>query len=384
MLSLLRRRATWATLTLLLAFLLTPAATGYAADSSHQGNDCDDDRPASCAIGAVYALTNATSGNAVLAYRRAADGGLTPAGSFPTGGNGTGASLGSQGAVVVSDDHQFLFAVNAGSSSLTSFRIRPDGLDRVSVIPSGGTAPTSLAQHDNLLYVLNTGTPNNVTGFTVSRNGTLRQIANSTRPLSAASTSPAQVGFDANGEALIVTERATNQLSTYRVRNDGRLTDFQVVPSSGPTPYGFAVSKQNTLLVSEAGADGGASSYRIGDDGHLTPASSMLMTGQRAACWTVITPNGRYGYVVNAGTGNISGFALGRRGTASLLNSNGVTATTGGNPTDAALSQNGHFLYARIAATNTIAIFAIGADGSLTALPGLTGTPSGLAGLAAY
>ena len=64
MLSLLRRRATWATLTLLLAFLLTPAATGYAADSSHQGNDCNDDRPATCAIGAVYALTNATSGNA--------------------------------------------------------------------------------------------------------------------------------------------------------------------------------------------------------------------------------------------------------------------------------------------------------------------------------
>ena len=111
---------------------------------------------------------------------------------------------------------------------------------------------------------------------------------------------------------------------------------------------------------------------------------TMLMTGQRAACWAVVTPNGRFGYVTNAGTGNISGFALGQGGAATLLDADGVTAVTGGNPTDAALSHNGRFLYVRVAAMSTIAIFAIGADGALTPLPALPGTPAGLAGLAAY
>jgi 6-phosphogluconolactonase (cycloisomerase 2 family) len=98
----------------------------------------------------------------------------------------------------------------------------------------------------------------------------------------------------------------------------------------------------------------------------------------------VLTKNGRYGYVTNAGTGNISGFAIFQDGSASLLDADGVTATTGGNPTDAAVSHNGRYLYVRVAALAEIAVFRIAADGSLVPLPSLTGTPAGLAGLAAF
>ena len=56
------------------------------------------------------------------------------------------------------------------------------------------------------------------------------------------------------------------------------------------------------------------------------------MTGRRAACWAVVTKNGRYGYVTNAGRGNISGFAIAQDGSAALLDADGVTAVTGGNP----------------------------------------------------
>lgn len=108
------------------------------------------------------------------------------------------------------------------------------------------------------------------------------------------------------------------------------------------------------------------------------------MTGQRAACWAVTTKNGRYGHVTNAGTGNISGFAIGENSESTLLNADGVTAVTGGNPIDAALSNNSRFLYARVSALSQIAIYRIASDGSLQALPPLTGTQAGLAGLAAY
>jgi 6-phosphogluconolactonase (cycloisomerase 2 family) len=97
-----------------------------------------------------------------------------------------------------------------------------------------------------------------------------------------------------------------------------------------------------------------------------------------------VTKNGRYGYVTNTGTGNISGFVIGQDGAASLLNAGGVTAVTGGNPTDVAEAHNGRFLYVRVGATNSIAVFAIGADGALAPRPALVGTPAGLAGLTAY
>jgi len=380
-----RRRQFWMSFFLFLTVWLTAAAPSAAASDARRDSACADDKQGpACQVGAVYALTNATAGNAVLAFNRAADGSLSPAVAFPTGGTGSGAGLGSQGAVVVSDDHRLLFAVNAGSNSISSFWIGRDGLELIGAVPSGGSTPTSIAYRRGLVYVLNAGVPNTVAGFTVGPDGTLSPLAGSTRPLSAPSTSPAQVGFDAQGTTVIVTERATNQIDTYQVGPDGRLTGPTVHPSAGPTPFGFAVTQQNTLLVSEAGAGGGASSYRIGEDGALARVSAMVMTGQRAACWAVVTPDGRFGYVTNAGTGNLSGFALGRDGSVALLDADGVTAATVGNPTDAAVSRDGRFLYARIGGTNSIAVFAIGADGALQPLPSLPGTPAGLAGLAAY
>jgi 6-phosphogluconolactonase len=335
--------------------------------------------------GAVYALTNSPAGNEVLVYGRNADGSLTPAGSFATGGTGTGGGLGSQNSVIVSEEHQLLFAVNAGSNSISSFRIRPQqGLELVSTISSGGTMPTSVAFHHGLLYVLNAGVPNNISGFTVGNDGTLAPLADSTRPLSDVATGPAQVSFDDTGSVVIVTERTTNRIDTYTVGGDGRLSSPIVHSSVGPVPFGFAVDKRNTLFVSEAGAGGGASTYRVGTDGSLTPVSAMLMTGQRAACWAVVTKNGRYGYVTNAGTGNISGFAIGQDGSAALLNADGMTAITAGNPTDVAVSHDSKYLYARVGATSSIAVFAIGEDGSLTLLPAQMGTPAGIVGLAAY
>ena len=70
----------------------------------------------------VFTLGNQPGGNAVLAYDRSAGGTLTPAGSYPTGGNGTGAGLGSQGSVALTAHGHRLFAVNAGSNSISSSR----------------------------------------------------------------------------------------------------------------------------------------------------------------------------------------------------------------------------------------------------------------------
>ena len=350
--------------------------------AAHGRDWADDDRWNDDGRGAVFTLTNAPSGNAVIAYRRGPTGALTLAGTYPTGGVGTGAGLFSQGAVVVTDDRRFVLAVNAGSNSISVFRVRHNGLQLVDTEPSRGVMPTSIAVRNGLVVVLNAGQPNNISGFLLGPLGRLHPLSDFTAPLSTAQASPAQVGFSHDGDTLLVTERATNLISTFAV-DHFELDGPYPTPSAGPTPFGFAVGSRNTVLVSEAGAGGGASTYRVNRD-QLTAVSSAIMTGQRAACWAVLTPDGRFGYVSNAGTGNITGFAIGRDGSAELLDANGVTAVTGGNPTDMAMSDDGRYLFARVANLSAIAIFRVGKDGELVALPSLTGTPGGLVGLAAF
>ena len=91
---------------------------------------------------------------------------LTAAGSVASGGLGSGSGLGSQGAVILDDHAHRLFAVNAGSDSVSSFAVTKDGLELVDTAPSGGDLPISLTYDHGILYVLNAGTPNSISGLT--------------------------------------------------------------------------------------------------------------------------------------------------------------------------------------------------------------------------
>jgi 6-phosphogluconolactonase len=334
---------------------------------------------AESAGGAVYTLSNSSAGNAVLTFERNSDGSLTAAGSTPSGGLGTGSGLGSQGAVILSRDGSQLFAVNAGSDSVSSFAVTSAGLRLLDTASSGGDLPISLTYRQGILYVLNNGTPNSISGLAVRDDGDLTPLAGSTRPLSAASTNAAQVEFSPDGNVLVVSERATNLLTAYVVDRFGIAGAPTSYDSTGVTPFGFAFTKRGDLIVSNA-ASTGASSYEVSADGSIAPITA-LVTGEAAACWTVVTRNGKYAYTTNTGAGTVSAYAIGKDGSLSLLAA--VAGTTGGAPADAALSGNGRFLYIRNGAQAAINAFRIGADGSLAPLAGTTGLPSRFAGLAA-
>src|SRR6185295_4564536 len=124
-----------------------------------------------------------------------------------------------------------------------------------------------------------------------------------------------------------------------------------------------------------------ASSYRIARGGGLDLISASVPTLQGAACWVVITPDGRFAYTGNAATGSITGFAISHDGALTRLVSDGRSASTT-RPNDLAIADG--YLYAVSPLTGSVSAFRIGADGSLTGLPAATGLPAGLAGLAAH
>jgi 6-phosphogluconolactonase (cycloisomerase 2 family) len=97
----------------------------------------------------------------------------------------------------------------------------------------------------------------------------------------------------------------------------------------------------------------------------------------------VITRNGRFAYTSNTGSNTISGYGLSRAGELTLLDANGVTATTGSGPIDLALTKNSRFLYSLDGGSNAISAFRVEEEGSLTPTPGASGLPAGANGLAA-
>jgi len=328
-----------------------PAPSGAASRSVGAG-----------AAGAVFTQTNATAGNAVLIYRRSADGSLSAAGSVATGGTGTGAGLGSQGAVTLSDDGNWLLVVNAGSNDVSSFSVGDGTLTLRGRASSGGTMPISVTVHDDLVYVLNAGGTGNISGLRLAADGSLSPIASSTRGLSTASAGPAEVRFDATGAWLVVTEKNTNKLDTWHVGANGLATGRVVNASSGITPFGFTFTNQGILAVSEA--FGGAvnasatSTYTINADGTLHVISASVPTTETSACWAVATNNGRFVFVTNATSGSVSGYSV-RQGQAELLKADGKSAVTGAAPTDEAISQNSQFLYTVNGGSHTISSFGV-------------------------
>jgi len=350
----------------IIALLVTFGANPASAESNAEG--------------VVYTLTNAAAGNGVLVFDRAADGTLTAAGSVATGGNG--GALGSQGALAMSPSRRWLYAVNAGSNTISTFSIDSGGaLTLTDVTASGGRGPNSITASGDLVYVLNAGGTPNISGFTRT-GGQLAPIPGSTRELGRSDAGAVQVAFSPSGRILIVSDKAANSIETFVLDSRGIPGAPNVFASSGPAPFGFGFAKNNTVVFSEAASvpagSSSASSYALTNDGGLSAVSASISTTQGAACWLVVTQNGRWAYTANAASGSLSLFAI-EKDSGALTLENATAAIGIAHPTDMALTDNGHMLY--VLTTGSIVGYRVGPDGSLTWISNTA--MAGIAGLVA-
>jgi len=344
--------------------------------------------------GAVFVMTNAVDKNEVIAYQRGTDGRLQETGRFATGGRGSGGNndpLESQGSLTISQDHSLLFAVNAGSGNVSVFSVHGSELSLVDKVISGGSEPNAVAQHGNLVYVVNVGGSSNVVGFRLDH-GKLTQIPNSTRFLSTNSSGAGGLAFSPDGRFLVVVERLTNLIDVFTVQGDSTLSSIVENQSAGPGAFSVSIAPNGAALVSETGPstapNGSAiSSYEIASNGALTPISTSVPTLGAANCWNVVTPDGRFVYVSNAGSSTISGFAIANSGLLTALPGTVVGENPEGSGNlDIAVSSDGKFIYTLNSAAGAIGIFAIQKDGALLNVGVASGVSplSGFNGIAAF
>ena len=354
--------------------------------------------------GHVYVNDNTAPTNTISGYDRHADGSLTPipGSPFVAGGAGTGSGLASQGAIEVSSDGRYVLAVDAGSNQISVLRIQRDGtleLVRGGPVPSNGSYPVSVAEHDGLVYVANAGGPtggvdSNYTGFVLGRHGLLEPLAGSTFPLPP-TAQPGDILFNSDGRNLVGTRVGASKgdpgIDSFRVDRDGTLdaAPGSPFPTQGAGPFGseFRPTDPDQLFVSNAhdGALAGTvSAFDVGRDGTLFSIDgSPFADGQTAPCWVEITHDGRFLFTVNTASGSISSYRIARNGKLHLLGSPlVVSGGKGASAVDARLSTDGQTLYVNETKVGQIGEFAVD-GGTLTEIGSApVSTGAGAAGVA--
>src|SRR3984957_20027538 len=331
--------------------------------------------------GHVYLDDNTAGSNTIAAFDRHPNGSLTPlpGSPFAAGGAGTGAGLASEGAVQIADGGRFLLAADAGSNQVSVLRIRRDGSLRLaSVVSSGGVLPVSVAVHGSLVYVANASpADSNYTGFRLAPRGSLTPVPGSTVALPAAAQ-PGDVLFNGTGTKLVGTRVGTSQIDSFTVGLGGRLTAAPGSPftAQGGGPFGsqFRPTNPTPLFGSHAHNRpglGAVPAFPGPGAGALTSiGSSPVADQQTAPCWVTISPDGRYLFAVNTGSGTISRFSIAPGGALTLLGSTQVSAPGGVGAVDPGMSPDGRFLYVNESKANSVGAFAVSGSGNLTELPG--------------
>jgi len=327
---------------------------------------------------AVFVQTDNPSGNQVVAYHRAPDGTLTQAGTYATGGLGgilAGSAvdhLASQGSLGYDPGHSLLYAVNAGSDSVSVFAVNGDRLALRQVLGSGGSFPVSVATRGDLVYVLNALGGGRLQGYRVF-GGFLVPIPGSGRALGLDPTAspqftntPGQVAFTPDGSQLIVTTKANgNDIDVFGVRFDGRLSASSAVNSEpGTVPFAVSFDFHGHLVIAESGTNALAT-FTLAADGTVS-LIDQVPTGASATCW--VAPAGPYLFASNAGSASESGYVSSSGGQLSLLGA----ATTDPGTVDASAAAGGRFLYVQTGGNGIVDEFAVGSGASLTEIGAVT------------
>jgi len=272
-------------------------------------------------------MTNATDKNEVIAFDRSADGSLAGARRYDTGGRGSSGvtdPLESQGSLTLSPDRSLLYAANAGSGTISVFKVLGSNLALVDNEPTGGSQPVAVAQWNNLIYVLNQGGPGSVVGFHLGVGGQLQRIKDARVFLSGNASGGASISISPDGQFVLVTERIANSIDAFRVQPDGTLGPIVVNANPAPGTFSVAFAPNGKAIVSETGPAGASigsttSSYTVGPDGKLTAVSQSVPALAAGNCWNAITPDGTRVYTSNSGSDSISGYNIAKDGTLTAI-----------------------------------------------------------------
>jgi len=322
--------------------------------------------------GHLYIQTNEIR-NAIIHYRRSADGTIAEAERCSTGGVGSGTfkpisgqesapnAFEGAGSVILTPDRRFLFTTNGGDNSVSSFAVGDDGrLTLLCVEPTGnavegrsGTAKSlAYAPSSKTLFVLHSFGPDHVRLMSVNRDGKLtlrpeRYTANTHDKPNRVSTmvvvSPDEklvfvgttfdepivsTGVYPDGSPILWVQRgggafhsiASNApdpdgLAVFPLREDGSLGTARFYDAGGGSPFyiAFLHGRPDTFVIGFAVGDGCAMGT-IEKDGKISIGPLVKIDTSAGLpselCWLAVSPDDQTIYATNFGYSNISSYRI--------------------------------------------------------------------------
>ena len=371
------------------AFALLALLLGVFAQKSLAQGESFSRGHSRAVTGAVYAGTNDAQENGLVAYGRKPDGTLAFIGEYLSGG--AGGRLNTGGPVdplisahsVLNVDNRFVLQINAGSNTVSSFRVNKDfSLTLIGVVPSDGFGPDTIAVRDGVVYVANvsnngvfTGPQDqvgNLVAFTLHREtGYLQEIPGSKRQLVGR---PSDVAIAPSGRSLVVSiynagstaisdSAAAAELESFDIVRPGFLTPFPVSAITStrrnndqdrnlPGAIAIAIresSGHQVVVVTESREflangqpaslsqfqTGSVSTFDLNGSGLLrpisldVPTSSEITTGptntSTSSCWISFDKDGRTFWVISASSSIISSFRFNEDGSVEEVDSRAAT-----------------------------------------------------------
>jgi 6-phosphogluconolactonase (cycloisomerase 2 family) len=239
----------------------------------------------------------------------------------------------------------------------------------------GGLSPTAIVVHPShkLAYVTNGG-GNNVSLFKVTSTFGLIEVM----PRTLTHENPSSLAMDPAGKFLFVTNSGSNNVSVFSIDSTtGALTEVAGSPVAvGFNPIFVTLDPSGKFVYVANSAGNTISAFVLDSSGGLTqiPGSPYVLTtninAQSAGPnWIAIDPAGRFLYVANLLSSNISGFTInGNTGALTLVNGAPFNAGTG--PSSLVFDPSSKFLFVTNLTSNNVTVFELDGRGVPTQITG--------------
>jgi 6-phosphogluconolactonase (cycloisomerase 2 family) len=203
----------------------------------------------------------------------------------------------------------------------------------------------------------------NYTTFTVNADGSLTMNPGSTLDL-AADSSPTQALVRSEGHLLFGMEINTSRIVTYKIRNDGTLSEIRSLTPPVESPFlGEILHPTKRVLYTGLPITNDVGVYEYDFAGMLRFRRTVSNAAGSLVCWLVTNAAGTRLYTSETDTGTISVFDTTKAANPVLLQTlrlNGVSQ----HPHNIALDPSEKFLYAQ--AGINLHVVSCAADGTMT------------------
>jgi 6-phosphogluconolactonase (cycloisomerase 2 family) len=181
-----------------------------------------------------------------------------------------------------------------------------------------------------------------------------------------AAIAPATASAD---RPVYVTDESADQLLTFGTTASGSLVS---PPASLPSPNaeGVVVTPDGKYVYVADSGSGGVRGYGVGAGGALTALPGFPVDAGSSAYGLTVTADGKYLYVADNGTDTVAGLAVGSDGSLTPLPGSPYATAAGSSPFGVAASPDSKSLYVVDSSASAVESFTIAADGSIAAKPG--------------